>query len=71
MSRIIKRGTHGKWGTAVRTTSNFHGFLAWACLGETQGNGPIHEKGDVWFQFGETASQAIEKLHNELDRLPS
>lgn len=73
MSRIIKRGTHGKWGTAVRATAGkwAHGFLAWGCLGETGGNGPLQEKNKVWFQFGATASEALEKLHAELDSLPS
>ena len=69
MSRIIKRGTHGKYGTAIRQATKVPGFLAWACVGETVGCGPINEVGETWFAFGETASQALKKLHKKLDSL--
>ena len=69
----IERGTYGKWGTAVRSTSRTlrQEFLAWGCLGETGAFGPLQEKSEVWFQFGATADEALEKLRAELDRLPS
>ena len=69
MSRIIKRGTYGEWGTAVRTCSANNYFLAWGCLGETWANGPLQEKNEVWFQFGPTAEDALQKLRAELDGL--
>lgn len=69
MSRIIKRGNHGKYGTAVRQATKTYGFLAWACLGDTVGSGPIDETGETWFAFGNTASAALKKLCTELDSL--
>lgn len=68
----IERESYGKWGTAVRSTSRMlrQEFLAWGCLGETGGNGPLQEKNEVWFQFGATAEEALSKLRAELDRLP-
>lgn len=71
LSLEVERGTHGRYGTAVRQAKKPHGFLAWGCLGNTVGNGPLLEDGETWLQFGETAAQALEKLSAELDRLPS
>ena len=68
MSEIV-RGTYGKWGTAVRASSRISDYLAWGCLGETGGNGPLQEKYEVWFQFGKTAEEALQKLRAELDSL--
>lgn len=69
----IERGTYGKWGTAVRSTSRTlrQEFLAWGCLGATEAFGPLQETNEVWFQFGASKEEALEKLHAELDRLPS
>lgn len=67
----ITRGTYGEWGTAVRSTKHTLGYLAWGCLGETGGNGPLQEKNEVWFQFGASKEDALRKLHAELDRLSS
>lgn len=69
MTADITRGTHGRWGTAVRASSRTTDYLAWGCIGETGGNGPLQEKSEVWFQFGATAEEALTKLRAELDRL--
>lgn len=70
MSSLVKRGNHGRWGTAVRASSRTSGYLAWGCLGETSGTGPLREKEEVWFQFGATEQEALDRLHDELDGLP-
>lgn len=70
MSRIIKRGTYGKYGTAIRKSENTTGFLAWAVVGATKASGPLWEQGETWFKFGDTAKSTLEKLHEDLDRLP-
>lgn len=65
----IKRSMYGQFGIAVRTTTLLavEQFLAWGCAGETEGQGPLQEKNPVWFQFGKTEDEALEKLHAELD----
>lgn len=75
----IERGEYGPFGTAVRESvvlrspvSNKCGFVAWACRGPTVGMSAISEpKENVWFQFGDTKGEALEKLHTELKGLLS
>ena len=68
MASIIKRGTHGKYGTAIRKSRNTGGFLAWATIGFTEASGPVFEKQPTWFQFGDNPKETLDKLHAELDQ---
>jgi hypothetical protein len=65
----IERSMYGEFGVAVRASTRLRRqvFLAWGCAGPTQGEGPLQEKNPVWFQFGETADEAVKKLQEELD----
>lgn len=57
----------GKWGFAVRPCKNGAiGFLAWCKRGDTIADSPMAENGQVWFQFGESADDAIAKLAREI-----
>lgn len=53
----------GEWHFAARPCRNGSlGFLAWCKRGKIVSDGPMSEPGDVWFEFGESADDAIGKL---------
>ena len=67
----ITRGTYANFGTAVRAPRRGRHYVAWACEGATVADGPLAEPNKVWFQFGNTEAEALDKLHVELKRLLS
>ena len=63
----MKRLRIGHYGFAVRPCRNGAlGFLAWCKVGDTVADGPMTELGEVWFEFGGSADEAVAKLAREV-----
>jgi hypothetical protein len=57
----------GVWFFAARPCRNgLSGFIAWCKRSDLSGEGPMEEFGDVYFEFGSTADEAIALLAREV-----
>jgi hypothetical protein len=64
-ARRIQRA--GDWYIATAACRVSGDYVAWAKMGPITGRSPMDEPGGhVWFQFGATREQAIERLYREL-----
>ena len=67
--RDIRNYRHGKWhikcGLSIRGE-----FTAWASREPLTGESPLDDLDqEVWFEFGKTRKEAVDKLRKELDEI--
>lgn len=69
---MIELRQHGEFQIAVRgdCPGRSSSFLAWAVRGKISAHNPLEEPWDidVWFEFGRTADDAVEKLIKDLPK---
>jgi hypothetical protein len=64
---MIVRSHFGPFGIAVANNQRTPGYTAWACHGDTVADNAAFEPADdVWFQFGSSAEEAMDRLKTEL-----
>jgi hypothetical protein len=67
---ILEREQYGRFGIACKPARFGKGWVAWACVGPTSAASPIDEPAKhVWFEFGKTMAETVDKLKAELDRI--
>lgn len=68
---MLRAGVLGPWHIAVKRCYNRPGYVAWAAQTPDLGFNPLDcsPQTDVYFDFADTAEEAVEAVRNQVRRL--